>query len=435
MAEQVLHGNNLQFSLPPDGIENPIVVLPGTCGKHRLNIKLNEDILKRHMLLIGGTGCGKTNTFFHIVSTLKQNMTNNDVMIIFDTKGDYYKEFYEEDKDVVLSSAKAYSDKTAKWNIFSEITIDGWDEDSIEDNISEISWGLYSESIRKNSSNPFFPNAARDLFAAILTALTRKAYKTENVIGPKLNNSFLKGLMNSLTIDTLTDLVASNPDLLAVLSYVGDGKNNQGLGVLAEMQAVVRKIFFGAFSDAGSFSIRDFVRRKGAKTLFIEYDIAKGSTLSPIYKLLIDLAFKEAMGRCEGERGNVYVFCDEFRLLPDLQHIENAVNFGRSLGLKIFAGLQSIDQLYASYGEANGKNIAAGFSSVLSFRANDESTRSFMTGLYGKRYILETHGSTPEGRVTTVVEDWDISRLNVGEAVVGITSHAPFKFQFDLFKG
>lgn len=49
--------------------------------------------------------------------------------------------------------------------------------------------------------------------------------------------------------------------------------------------------------------------------------------------------------------GNVYLMCDEFKLLPNLQHIEDGVNFGRSLGVKIIAGIQSIEQLYEIYGE------------------------------------------------------------------------------------
>ena len=61
------------------------------------------------------------------------------------------------------------------------------------------------------------------------------------------------------------------------------------------------------------------------------------------------------------------MFCDEFKLLPNLQHIDDGVNFGRSLGLKVFAGLQSIEQLFETYGEIKGRNLVAGFSSIFAF--------------------------------------------------------------------
>ena len=75
--------------------------------------------------------------------------------------------------------------------------------------------------------------------------------------------------------------------------------------------------------------MRQIVRRKGGKVVFIEYDTGIGNMLTPIYKLLIDLAIKEALCRKNNE-GNVYFILDEFRLLPHLEHIDNGVNFGRS---------------------------------------------------------------------------------------------------------
>ena len=138
---------------------------------------------------------------------------------------------------------------------------------------------------------------------------------------------------------------------------------------------------------------------------------------------------------------NVYIICDEFKLLPDLMHIDDALNFGRGLGVKVIAGLQSIDQLTANYGEARAKNIIAGFSSMISFRANDEATRAFIVGRYGKNYILEcdrgsvySEGSYQSNRMSDVVEDWDVSTLGVGDAVVGLLNNPPFSFHFDEYK-
>ena len=240
----------------------------------------------------------------------------------------------------------------------------------------------------------------------------------------------------------LRDLLKDNRDQTAVMTYVGDGANPQGLGVFAELQTVIRKILIGSFAKKGTFSIRKFIRERRARTLFIEYDLSHGSTLIPIYKLLIDLALKEAMGddaKARVNKGNVYVFCDEFKLLPDLMHIDDAVNFGRSLGIKVFAGLQSVDQLEENYGAARAKNIIAGFSSILAFRANDESTRQFVVGKFGKNYVLEQNISisnsiSEEKRIGNVVEDWELCNLKVGEAIVGLLDIPPFRFKFDQYR-
>lgn len=439
IQQQKLFGNLLDENLPPRIEESkygePTIRLYGTTNGRDTDFNLNSEILSRHLMLIGGTGCGKTNTFCHLVSQLKDSMRDNDVMIIFDTKGDYYSKFYNDDSDVVLSTSEQYKEQALVWNIFSEILIDGLESNIITENISEIAYGLFSEAINKNNSNPFFPNAARDLFASILTCLYRKTGNNKGLRELYLNNRFLKKYLDGLNVSALKELLQNQPDQTAVLNYVGDGKNDQGLGVFAELQSVIRKIFVGTFADKGNFSIREFVRNRKAKTLFIEYDLTRGTTLTPVYKLLIDLALKEAMSRSEGERGNVYLFCDEFKLLPDLTHIENAVNFGRSLGLKVFAGLQSIEQITENYGEARGKNIIAGFSSVFSFRANDEATRQFTVGKYGKNYVVEQYDyEHKDKRIGNVVEDWELAILEKGEAVIGLTDHKPFKFKFELYK-
>lgn len=435
MISTVLQGSIVSKNLPLV-VDDAVVVVRGTsCGKVS-KFMLNDNILSRHMLLIGGTGSGKTNTFFHLVKQLKSQMTDDDVMIIFDTKGDYYDRFYCQQKDYVLSATEENSTKSI-WNLFSEILIDGFDENQTEANIAEISWGIFSEAIEKNRSNPFFPNAARDLFASLLICMIRYAKCYEPAIS-KLNNEFLRKRIDVMTAQQIAEFIGVYDDQKSVINYIGDGVNPQGLGVLAEMYTVLRKILVGNFAANGNFSMRKFVRDKGARTLFIEYDLSRGAILTPIYKLLIDLALKEAMSRKKS--GNVFVFCDEFKLLPNLQHIEDAVNFGRGMGIKIFAGLQSIDQLYENYGEANGKNIIAGFSSVLSFKANDEDTRNFVSGLYGKNYVLEQYKlisnniGFEEKRIGSVVEDWDIGSLKVGEAIVGLPNNVPFKFLFELYR-
>ena len=80
--------------------------------------------------------------------------------------------------------------------------------------------------------------------------------------------------------------------------------------------------------------MRKSIRGKGNLKIFIEYDLTVGETLTPMYRLLIDLALKEALGRSHSA-GDVYMIIDEFKLLPKLQHIDDALNFGRSLGIKV----------------------------------------------------------------------------------------------------
>lgn len=436
-SSTVIHGNSINNSAPPRCEKDIAVSLPGIFKNSHMNLNVSFETISKHTLLIGGTGCGKTNVFNHFIYQLKRQMKPNDVMVVFDTKGDFYDKFHNAD-DIVIANSKKYLNVSTKWNIYKEILVDGWDESDIYNNTHEITRSFFKEAIEKTTQQ-FFPNAARDLLASIIIAHIRLGKDDLEFKKRFFNNKALKYYLDTLSVEKITKLLSISPfvDLSSVLNYLGDGKSDQSLGVLAELQNVMRQLLIGAFADDGRFSVRNFVREKGAKTLFIEYDLSIGDTLSPIYRLLIDLALKEAMGRNKSE-GNVYFICDEFKLLPFLQHIEDGVNFGRSLGVKIFAGIQSIEQLYEIYGESKGKNIAAGFSSVFAFKANDSSTREFVSELYGKNIVLDQYKSgsnnlIEEKRDGKTVEDWDLNDLKVGEAIVGLPFEKPFKFYFDFF--
>ena len=96
--------------------------------------------------------------------------------------------------------------------------------------------------------------------------------------------------------------------------------------------------------------------------------------------------------------------------------------------------------MYEIYEESKGRNIAAGFSSVYAFKANDSHTREYITNLYGKNIVLEQYKSAnnvlvEDKRNGNVVEDWDLNNLEIGEAIVGLPFEKPFKFNFDLFRG
>ena len=200
-----------------------------------------------------------------------------------------------------------------------------------------------------------------------------------------------------------------NPDFASAQLYFGrpdERMTAQALGIFGYINSMVNDLFIGIFAErrwAGSFSMRRIVREKGRRIIFVEYDLSVGETLGPMYRLMFDLALKEALGGRETDRGNTYLIIDEFKLLPDLMHIDDALNFGRSLGVKVCAGLQSIDQLYDIYGEDRGKVLAAGFMNSFCFQTFDLDSRKFIMERFGEKYEnLSLHSRSspypPRGR-------------------------------------
>lgn len=437
VGKTVLQGSTVSKNALPQMPERPALILKGEFNGRPAYFGMDEDLISKHMLLVGGTGCGKSTLFYHIIKQLKSKMTADDVMIIFDTKGDFHSRFYNPSMDCVVGNSPQYYPQSQRWNIFKEILADGWEDRQVILNTQEICKAFFEERT-KNNNNPFFPNAARDLLAAILITIVRLGSESKEFVKENFYNNRIKEFLDSSSGTDLCDLLDGIMDMRSVLSYI-EGDSAQSQGVLAEMYSVVRDIFIGVFAEKGGFSIRNFVRRKGGRTLFIEYDLSIGSVLTPVYKIMFDLALKEALGQTKS-KGTVYLICDEVKLLPNLQHIDDGVNFGRSLGVKVFAGLQSIEQLYEIYGQSRGKNLAAGFSSIIAFRANDVTTRSYISSLHGQNMVLEQYRmmdnhTVEDKRIGNTVEDWDLNSLRVGEAIVGLPFSPPFRFYFDMYKG
>ncbi len=430
LTHKIIYGKLVENNMPPPDAPRAIVRIPGNFNGTDKPFGISEEMLSKHLLLVGGTGSGKTNLFYHIVKQLKHKLTKDDVMLIFDSKGDFHRKFLSSE-DIVIGNSVQYRKTSAKWSIYHEIIADGSDRVSVAQNTQEICKSLFAERIEKNSNNPFFPNAARDLLASIITALVRD--------GSIFNNKDLKNYIDSTPVDDLRNLLSGHKDLVAVASYIGGKSGSQAQGVLSEMYSVTRDLLTGVFADVGDFSMRKFIRNKCGRTAFLEYDLAIGDLLSPIYTLLFDLALKEALGRT-ATQGNVYLIADELKLLPNLRHLEDGINFGRGLGVKILAGLQSIDQLNANYdNEAKARNVITGFSSVFAFQPNDSNTREYVSKLFGRNMILEVFAEANgnmhyEKREGYLVEDWDLTALTVGEAIVGLPSVPPFKFKFDLYR-
>lgn len=426
----VFEGNELKLSAPVMDERNARCYFLGQSGDGReARVPISDDLLSKHILFLGGIGAGKTNAIFQILAQLRQRMTSNDVMLIFDTKGDFYNTFYRPGDMVISNDEKATGPQGVDyWNIFNEIQRGP----AMEEDIIEIARTLFFEKTQR-STQPFFPNAARDLLSGILLHFCREPG------GPAANNATLRAFLDQSPIAEIRTMLQKHEDLKAMSSYIAEDRSPQTQGVFSELQELVRDIFVGNFRKEGSLSIRNAIRAKGARAIFVEYDLGIGSMLTPIYRLLLDLAIKEALSRKASE-GNVWFIIDEFRLIPNLQHMDDGVNFGRSLGAKFIIGVQNVEQIFHSYGEPLARSILSGFLTTVAFRVNDITTRNFIQQLYGRNRKKEAYMASVQGRglveqvrEANVVEDWDIVNLQVGQSIVSFPGFEPFLFRFNRF--
>lgn len=423
---EIFDGCQLHEQPVPYAIGPVKCVLNGAGPNEGQSILLDENLLSRHIMLLGGIGTGKTNTINMLLRQLLARVTADDVVIIFDSKGDFYKEFYTPG-DVVISNDSHATGPNGPdfWNIYNEIERD----EHMEENINEIATAIFRSKI-EHSNQPFFPNAGRDIFSAVLGHFIKNGNEA------LCNNQHLREFLDKSPTSTLRKMLNMRQETRSMVSYIYDDASGQTQGVISEMQQAVREIFIGNFRKEGSLSLRQLVRAKGGRCVFIEYDLGIGSTLAPIYSLMFDLAIKEALCRQKSE-GSVYFITDEFSLLPNLKHIDDAVNFGRSLGIKFLIGYQNIEQLVDIYGQARANSLLSGFLTQIFFRCSDPASRKYIQDTFGVNRKKEIYMASVQGRGIVeqirdahVVEDWDISGLGLGEAIVGLPGAEPFRFRF-----
>ena len=431
MREQILFGNQLLTSVPVPPAGAKFALMGTNRSGQTLAWPIDESTLSRHMILLGAIGMGKSNAMNHIVRSVRATMNRNDIMLIFDTKGDYYREFYRPG-DVVISNDKRATNgvRPDYWNLFGEVMIDSHQEE----NAAEVARTIFADRLEK-TTQVFFPNAAKDLLAALILCICRAGEPAE-----KKHNATLLHILQTLDSEKMVSFLKYHRDMENMISYIQDAKSGQTLGVISELQSATRELLVGNFAKQGSLSMRQLIRQKGGRAVFVEYDLGIGGVLTPIYRLLFDLAIKEALCR-ERNEGNVYFIMDEFSLLPLLEHIDDGVNFGRSLGARFIVGAQNISQIYDAYGEERANSLLSGFSTTICFRLNDSKSRDFFKALNGKNgritsyaAAVQARGQIDQYRETYVVEDHDIDTLEVGEAIIHSGAYPPFRFKFKRYE-
>ena len=426
-----------------DKIRNPFVTFQDPRTQKMMGI--NKDMLAYGLLAIGAPGTGKTNFFNMILERMLTTMQTTDVIVIFDTKGDYLETFgnrIPDDVKIVIGSGDAYSRITYYHNIFAEVMPRGNDgrlvytPESDEDALN-ICKQLFQSM--NSATQPIFPAMAEQVVAAVMIYYMRTFWRKDQ---SKLNNKELVNFFMYNTNDNLRKIFS--------LDYMKDHRNcidyismegGQTQGVKSYIGSVMEEMFIGPFAQSDTskeFSMRDIMCGGRKKVIFIEYDLRKGNILSPMYGILIDCALSNALGGRSKKKTNKFFLLDEMLLIPKLNHLSNSLNYGRSLGVKMMCGLQNTCGLEEQYGEAGAKNILASFQNMVAFRTNDYDSRQFVINRFGENYqnfsLSAQQANLNIQRAGHTVEDWHLLQLKTGQAVVSLVEEKPFLFTMPLFR-
>jgi len=397
-----------------------------------------DKLIETNILFLGGIGTGKTNAMKHLVRQFRDKNARDDLFVFFDSKGDFLRNFYRPG-DAVISTAGAAERGGVVWNVFRDLSDNPRQR---TEEAFEIASTIFSDDLESAAQNMFFASAARDVFAGVMELMA-----ANSGADAALSNAELRATLEG-SAEELLDLFQTSETLAGTARYL-EGGEQQVQAILAFLQPTLRKAFSGIFRESGDFSVQDFVRGRGGRALFIEYDISVGSGLLPVYRVLMDLAMKAALGfgreRLQTTAkvpDNFYFILDEFALLPRLSHVGDGINFGRELGLRFLVATQNVNQVFHGYPGGAGESILSGFGTVLAFRLADKVSRDLVRERYGtNRKQISTYAPVRHEGVRqtivdgNVIEDWHLSGLQKGQCIALVPLEAPFLLQFTEFRG
>lgn len=392
-----------------------------------------------HLLVLGAPGMGKT---CQIRKILSQTVHNPDsTHIVFDPKGDYYKEFYREEQDYVLSLFDVAEIKSnVKWNLLCDAANDPHPETAIR----EITKAICKEAIT-SSNNPFFPEAAESLLSAIWIMAFRR-YRdnlpTNDVLIKITKSMTREQLLTEATREA--NGIKVNADLYPTINELTDPKGGVATAnIRQEMERILDQAFNseGNFCGKGDFSVINFIRNSKGRRLFLIHDFATAESSRLITGALLNLMMKESLSinALRNPRHRTYYYLDELPVLPDnITYLQSLCCFGRGAGNRVVVGIQSLSQLYDTYGEDSGNAILAAFTDNIIMRANDPITVEKISRRSGQKAVTRTRMGLTRGSIeskseqTYAIPEEVMSNLDVGQAILSIQGNKPFYIELDI---
>jgi len=296
------------------------------------------------------------------LASIKYKLTRDDVMVIIDPSLNYSRKYYNSTEDIILSD----KDPGVKWNIFNEILVDNeLILDSYEDKqMREIyhNCRLVAKSFfedRHSISQPYFANAAQEVLAAILYQSVW--CNIGNNPNANLTNKKLRELFNLWNANDFCSFLSTNDELTNIIKLISspardfegnlivdenqkliyDSDDSTQCGVFQEVVIAVNDVINNVWVEEGDFSIRKFIRNRGAKTLFL--DISPSSNM---HRILVNLILQE--NESLGERGEIFIVVPNERLLNSryFEYLNGITALNVSGSLQFIAGCDTRDSFY-----------------------------------------------------------------------------------------
>lgn len=351
----------IQKSLLPKGVA-PGVVVAG--------IKIPETLECRHLLLLGSTGGGKTTVLWH---TLLDAKKRGDKILIFSVKGD----FEEQWTDSNFTRLSPYDKRSARWNVGCDV------------NRHSDAQALADTMIKVSDKDPMWGQGARGLLTGLIVDVQKKYGNTWGM--QELAKALTGALADFKVLKSIIEKEA--PEASALLQ--GGMQNKTCASFIMNLTSAVIPIINLGVSDYGLkeqgtknlWSARDWLAGKTPATAILGFQMSSVGMSQLWVSSIIEQAVRQItdMPEAKPNKRRIWLIFDEVSQAGRIPSITTALEVGRSKGLRIVLGMQSLAQSRKIY-DRDTSTIWEGQTSI-KIITNLESTeeREWASKIVGER--------------------------------------------------
>ena len=342
-----------------------------------------------HMLLVGGTGAGKTTVMETIMDGA---IARGDRLLALDVKGDVTARFPREDFCLLsLDDARSH-----RWLLGLDIVTR---EDAAE---------LATEIIRE-TSDPSWSGGARQVLTAILVRLQMEAGKRGKVWSWRQ----LDHILSKPIAELFAFLKDSDPVAAALIDVEQDETRRQAMSFYYVLAANAARMS-GAFAAMGAasggkavgdgVSIRRWASGKGSASLILRQSRRQPELSAAMCRIVLKIVADQA-GSSASVDGTAppatWLFLDELPQIGRTPAVPRLAAIGRSLGVRIVAAIQSPAQIKEIYGTDGAQHLIDNMTTKIVGRVASGATASEISASWiGSRTVswTEETGHGPDGR-------------------------------------
>ena len=367
-----------------------------------------------HSLVIGSTGCGKTQTI--TLPLLELANKAGESVVIHDTTTELYETTNEIFKENGYNVIKLNFDETAECNNWNPLDLpyrlykDG-NKDKAQDIIEDLAFYLFND-IDEVNIDSFWINSAINYF----TGLTLYAFENEEKV-------------NLITIRDLNMQVnESEKDFKDKL----DKKSSAYINLSGVLNAPIETK--GSIISVFSQKIKSFISKEYLNKLLFESDfditnIAKEKTIiyvisgnsnnsEKLLPLLISQIYY-AKDEYSRKKGKINIIIDNFFELYPIKKLEKILNYSREINITFTIMIRGFNDLKNKYGKENTEILKLCFDNIVYLLSKDIDTLEEISNMCGK---------TCENDVTRpLISIEELKTLKMFEAIILIPRLMPIK--------